>query len=399
MFDFRVIKKSKKSKARLGVLKTPHGLIHTPAFVPVATKGALRGYFFDKAYKIGAEIFMMNTFHFFHNRRFEVVKKFGGLHSFLNIDFPLMTDSGGFQVFSLGFSLEHGVGKIANIFPEENKNPQVIIQKKPKKSFIKIFEEGIEFLSPFSGEKFFLTPETSIKIQKILGADIIFAFDECTSPLSSYEYTKEALLRTHRWLLRSLKEFLKTKSKQVLFGIVQGGAYKDLREESAKFVSSLPFFGFGIGGSLGKSKKDMLKVLEWTIPLLPENKPRHLLGIGEVKDLFLSVERGIDLFDCVIPTRLARHHVFVSRKGVFNIRKRIYLNDPKPLDPDCQCDVCQKYSRAYISHLAREKEINSIFLLVAHNLYFFLNLMKKIRKALKEDNLDELKKKYFRYFD
>ncbi len=385
MFEFKIIKKDRKTKARLGILKTPHGIVHTPAFVPVATKGALRGIEFEKIKNLGAEILMINTFHFYINERYKLVKKFGGLHRFLNLNLPLMTDSGGFQVFSLGFGLEHGVGKIAPIFPEENK-----IQSKPRsKSLVKIYDEGVEFISPYDGKKLFLDPETSIRIQKNLGADIIFAFDECTSPLSSYEYTQKALLRTHQWAERSLKEFSKTKTNQVLFGIVQGGEYKDLREESARFISSLPFFGFGIGGSLGKSKKDMLNVLEWTIPLLPENKPRHLLGIGEVEDIFLAVERGIDLFDCVIPTRLARHGTAITSKGKIDLRKSKYLKDKSPLDKKCQCQVCQKYSKAYLSHLVREKEINSILLLAHHNLYFILNLMKEIRKAIKNGALQK----------
>ncbi len=391
MFCFKIIKKDKEEKARLGILKTPHGIIHTPAFSPVATKGALRGINFEKTKSLGIEVLMINTFHLYINDRYKIVKKFGGLHKFLNFNLPLMTDSGGFQVFSLGFALEHGVGKIATIFPERK-----LFKKKREKSLIKIFNEGVEFNSPINGKKIFLSPEKSIKVQKILGADIVFTFDECTSPLSSYEYTKKALLRTHLWAERCLKEFSKTKTNQSLFGIVQGGEYKDLREESAKFISSLPFFGFGIGGSLGKSKKDMLNVLSWTIPLLPEEKPKHLLGIGEIEDLFGAIEKGVDLFDCVIPTRLARHNTAITSGGKIVVKNSKYLKDKSPLDKNCPCNVCKKYSRAYLCHLTKEKEINGILLLAEHNLFWILNLMKKIRESIKEGYFKKLKRNVLR---
>jgi queuine tRNA-ribosyltransferase len=417
MFSFKIIKKDKKTKARLGVLKTPHGIIHTPNIAIVATKGSIRGISFDLAKKFGAEVFMINTFHFFHNDRYKIVEKFGGLHKFLNINYPLMTDSGGFQVFSLGFGLEHGVGKVVDIFPSESRNQnQSLDVVRPKgKSLVKIFEDGVEFISPYDGKKLFLSPELSIKIQKILKADIIFAFDECTSPLSSYEYTKLAMKRTHRWALRCLKEFYRTRTSadytrtnadktqinslnQVMFGIVQGGEYEDLRKESAKFINSLPFFGFGIGGSLGKSKKDIIKVLNWTLPLLNENKPKHLLGIGEVDDIFNSIEQGIDLFDCVIPTRWARHGAGFTFKGRINLKSSKYLNDKKPIDLECKCPICQKFSRAYISHLLKENEIYGIMLLTEHNVFWILNLFKEIRKAIKENRFLDLKRKILKYW-
>jgi queuine tRNA-ribosyltransferase/7-cyano-7-deazaguanine tRNA-ribosyltransferase len=399
MFSFKIIKKDKETKARLGILKTPHGIIHTPNIAIVATKGSIRGLSFDLAKKFGAEIFIINTFHFFHNDRYKTVQKFGGLHKFLNINYPLMTDSGGFQVFSLGFGIEHGVGKIADIFPKENNKNQYlnVVRPNTNKSLVKIFEDGVEFISPYDGKKLFLSPELSIKIQKILKADIIFAFDECTSPLSSYEYTKLAMERTHRWALRCLEEFKGTKN-QVIFGIVQGGEYEDLRKESAKFINSLPFFGFGIGGSLGKSKKDIIKVLNWTLPLLDEYKPRHLLGIGEVDDVFNSIEQGIDLFDCVIPTRWARHGTGFTFKGRINLKSSKYLNDKKPIDLECKCRVCQKFSRAYISHLLKENEIYGIMLLTEHNVFWILNLFKEIRKAIKENKFLDLKRKILKYW-
>jgi queuine tRNA-ribosyltransferase/7-cyano-7-deazaguanine tRNA-ribosyltransferase len=399
MFSFKIIKKDKNTRARLGILKTPHGIIHTPNIALVATKGSIRGISFDLAKKFGGEIFMINTFHFFHNDRYKVVEKFGGLHKFLDINYPLMTDSGGFQVFSLGFGLEHGVGKVADIFPLEarNHNQSLDVRRPRGKSLVKIYEEGVEFISPYDGKKLFLSPELSIKIQKILKADIIFAFDECTSPLSSYDYTKQAMKRTHRWALRCLEEFKGTKN-QVMFGIVQGGEYEDLRKESAKFINSLPFFGFGIGGSLGKSKKDIIKVLNWTIPLLDENKPRHLLGIGEVDDIFNSIEQGIDLFDCIIPTRWARHGTGFTSKGRINLKSSKYITDKKPIDPECKCNVCQKYSRAYICHLLKEKEIYGIILLTEHNIFWILNLFKEIRKAIRNNQFTKMKRKFLIFY-
>ncbi len=378
-------------------MKTPHGTIHTPAFVPVATKGALRGLSFEEANKFGGEVFMINTFHFYVDGKYKLVKKFGGLHEFLNIDYPLMTDSGGFQVFSLGFGLEHGVGKISNMFPGENKpgkhpkdNPAL-----KKKNLVKITEEGAEFKYYKNGKKLFLDAETSIKTQKQLGADIIFAFDECTSPLSDYEYTKHSVARTHRWAIRSLKEFNKTpKTDQALMGIIQGGEFKDLREGAAKYVSSLPFFGFGIGGPLGQSKRDMHKILDWTMPLLPENKPRHLLGIGDVDDIFNGVERGIDTFDCVNPTRLARHGTALTHGGRISLKSGRYVNSREPVDKRCQCRVCRGYSRAYISSLLREWEIYGVMLLVEHNLFYVLNLMEEIRRSIKDGRFLELKRRY-----
>lgn len=390
MFGFKVLKTDKKSRARIGFLITPHGKINTPNLAIVATKGAIRGLDFEKAKNFGAEIFMINTFHFFVNERYKIVKKFGGLHKFLNIKYPLMTDSGGFQVFSLGFGLEHGVGKVADIFPEESKNQGSYFQSK-RKGLVKISEDGAEFKLPEKEKKLFLSPEFSIKIQKILGADIIFSFDECTSPLSDKNYTKNAMERTHRWAERCLKEFGKSKN-QVLFGIVQGGEYEDLRKESARFINSLPFFGFGIGGSLGKSKKDIVKVLNSTIPYLEERKPRHLLGIGEIDDIFNAIECGVDLFDCVISTRWARHGTAFSFDGRINLKSSKYLKDKEPIDKNCNCRVCKNFSRAYICHLVRERELFGILLLVEHNIFWILNLFRKIRTAIKWNRFLKLKK-------
>ncbi|MBI2451039.1 MAG: tRNA guanosine(34) transglycosylase Tgt [Parcubacteria group bacterium] len=400
MFNFKITTKDKKTKARSGILKTPHGVIHTPAFVPVSTKGALRGLSFEDAKKYGADVFMVNTYHLFHNSRYKIIKKFGGLHKYLKINFPLMTDSGGFQVFSLGFAREHGVGKIFSFFPGETKNSGKIKESKTSKNknLVKIYDDGVEFRDPISGTKLNLTPELSMKIQADLGADLIFTFDECTSPLSDYAYTKKSLLRTNKWAIKSLSAFEKyDKKKQALFGIVQGGEWKDLRKESARFIGSLPFFGIGIGGSLGKSKKDMRRILDFTLPLLPEEKPKHLLGIGEVEDIFNGVERGIDLFDCVIPTRLARHGTAFTHEGKMNLKNSGFLKDKNPIDKNCLCRVCKIYSRSYVSHLLREKEIYGIMLLTEHNLAFMLNLMKEIRRAIKENYFLKIKRHILSY--
>ena len=398
MFSFKILKKDKETKARLGIINTPHGKIYTPNIAIVATKGSIRGLSFEMAKKFGADVFMINTFHFFHNERYKVVEKFGGLHKFLNINYPLMTDSGGFQVFSLGFGIEHGVGKIANIFPLEKMNgPKTYINAPKNKSMVKIYEDGVEFISPYNGKKLFLSPELSIKIQKILKADFIFSFDECTSPLSDYEYTKKAMERTHRWAIRCLEEFKKS-NEQVMFGIIQGGEYEDLRKNSAKFINSLPFFGFGIGGSLGKSKKDIVKVLRWVLSLLDENKPRHLLGIGEVDDIFNAIEEGVDLFDCVIPTRWARHGAALTHKGRLNLKSSKYLNDKKPIDNKCRCNVCKKYSKSYICHLLKEKEIYGIMLLTEHNIFWILSLFKRIRRAILNKEFKKFKKVFIKNY-
>ncbi len=383
MFSFKVVKKDKNQKSRVCVLKTPHGKIHTPAFVPTATKGTLRGIDFFQAKKIGTEVSIVNTFHFYINGAYKVVKKFGGLHNFLTTDIPLMTDSGGFQVFSLGFGREYGVSKI--ITPK-NKN-----QSPKRKNLIKIEDWGVTFFSQKDGLRHKIDPEISIKIQKILGADLIFAFDECTPPSVSYKYMKESLKRTHEWAKLSLKAFGKTK-KQALLGIVQGANFKDLREESARFIASLPFFGYGIGGSFGK--EEMNDVLDWSLPYLDDKKPVHLLGVGEIEDIFEAVDRGVDLFDCVIPTRMARRGVVLTKNGKLSIKKSKYLKDKSPVDKNCDCFVCKNYKKAYLCHLFREKEFFVTNLLVYHNLYFMLKLMKDIRRAILKGNFQEFKKEW-----
>jgi len=287
-------------------------------------------------------------------------------------------------VFSLGFGKEYGISKII----KKNEKKELVSKNK---NLIKITNKGIVFSSPKDGSKHKLDSEISIKIQKILGADFIFAFDECTPSNASYDYTKESLKRTHSWARESQKTFGKSK-KQGLFGIVQGANFKDLREQSAKFISSLPFFGYGIGGSFGKD--EMNNVLEWTIPYFSREKPVHLLGVGEIDDIFEAVQRGVDLFDCVIPTRMARRGVALTRKGKEDFKKSKFLKQKTAIEKNCECFVCKKYSRAYICYLLRQKELFVTNLLVYHNLFFMLKLMKDIRKAILKGEFQKLKKEW-----
>jgi len=381
MIEFTIVKKSKKGWARLGILKTKHGVVETPCLVPVATQGVVKALTSKAVEETKTQILIANTFHLYLKPGEKVVERLGGLHKFMNWPRSLMTDSGGFQVFSLGFGKDFGVGKILKYFP--GKETEIIEKtKQPKK--IKITQEGVWFQSPIDGKKVFLGPKESIKIQEKLGADIIFAFDECTAPLVSFEYAKKALDRTHRWAKICLE---KKKSKQAIFGIVQGSRFKNLRKESAKFISSLDFDGIGIGGDLGRDKKTMEKILEWTIPLLDERKPRHLLGIGKLEDIERIIKRGIDLFDCTVPTHYARRGIAYTSSGALNLRRLKFLKDKKPLDKKCDCFVCQNHTRAYICHLLRANEITALTLLTFHNLYFFNTFVEKIREKIKRGKI------------
>jgi len=381
---------------RTGVVKTKHGKFETPVFIPVATLATVRGLDGRDLKELKADVILANTYHLYLRPGDELIKKMGGLHKFMNYDKTIITDSGGFQVFSLGFGMEHGVGKIAdNIFLEGLKNREFKGEK-----WAKVDDEGVTFKNPLTGKIVRLTPEKSMEIQSNLASDIIFAFDECTSPLSDKEYTEKALERTHKWLLRCLEHYDRN---QALFGIVQGGEYRDLRVKSAKFVADKDFAGFGIGGSLGKSKRDMLNILEWVVPLLPEEKPRHLLGIGAVEDIFNSVERGIDMFDCVAPTRWARRgHLYISpyeggnkeNKFRINIQNSRFKEDEKSIDESCNCFVCKNYSRAYLRHLYTSEELTYFRLASYHNINFMLRLMEKIRDSIRNGYFTELKKEW-----
>jgi len=389
MIEFKILKKSKKSRARLGLLKTEHGVIETPCLVPVATQAVIKTLDSKEAEKTKSQILIANTFHLHLKPGEEIIKKSGGLHKFMNWQRPLMTDSGGFQVFSLGFGKDFGLSKITKHRPSQ----LITIGQQPK--LLKITDDGVLFISFLDGKKIFLGPKESIKIQEKLGADIIFAFDECTSPNADYKYTKKSLLRTNKWAKICLK-VKKTKQApyracsgagQAIFGIIQGGKYLDLRIESARSINALGFDGFGIGGEFGDDKKSMVLMLKKIIPELSENKPRHLLGIGYLEDIELIIKGGVDIFDCNVPTHYARRGIAFTSGGKFDMNKSTFLNDKKPLDKKCACSTCQDYSRAYITHLLRAKEITAFNLITFHNLYFFNSFVEKIRNKIKEGKI------------
>ncbi len=359
--NFGIVKKDRKTKARLGVLKTPHGKIETPSYVIVATHAAVRSLKSSDIKKTKTQVVISNTYHLWDPalaRKNGASKASKKLDTFLiqrlGLRIPTMTDSGGFQVFSLGFGNKFRVGKILrkNTRPVRSRSPLATSSS----NGVKITKDGVYFM--LGGKKKFLGPELSIKLQEKLGADIIFAFDECTSPLDSYAYNKKALERTHRWARKCLS--VRKRKDQLLFGIVQGGRFKDLRIRSAKFIGSLPFEGVGIGGSFGK--EEMVKTLKWIVPNLPEEKPRHLLGIGRVEDVFNAVENGIDLFDCVIPTREARHGRLWTDRGPTKDKAK----DPR--------------------------------LATIHNILFFNNLLEEIRKSIKRGRFLEFKRSYLKRF-
>lgn len=391
-FNFRIIKRDGESRARAGVFSTPHGKINTPAFLPVATNAALKGLNLKNHNLLPVQVLIANTYHLWQRPGDEVIKKIGGIHRFMNWNRPIFTDSGGFQIFSLGKGQEDGVGKIGSIF---NAQP---FSKVKKENLVKVNNTGVRFQSLIDGSWQTLTPTKSIRIQENLGADVIFVLDECTSPTHDYEYTKKSLERTHEWAEKCL--MAKGRKDQALFGIVQGGRWKDLRVESAKFISGLPFQGFGIGGSLGGSKKDMTKILEWVTPFLEEDKPRHLLGIGEVEDIFEGVSLGIDFFDCASPTKEARHGTLWTKGGKINIKKAVYQKDKKPIERGCECFTCSNnFSRAYLRHLLKAREVLGYELATLHNLYFILNLTEQIRESILDGNFQEFRGKFFMKYE
>jgi queuine tRNA-ribosyltransferase len=376
---FKIIKKHSRSRARLGIIKTEHGTIQTPAFLPVATKATIKGLSPKQIEEIGFKAILANTYHLYLQPGSDKVKKLGGLHKFMNWPGPIATDSGGYQVFSLGC---HKTGKVLK--SQENGLDSRLRGNDTKKrgngKLVKIDKDGVTFTSHLDGSLHRFTPEKSIKIQEDLGADLIFAFDECTSPLAGYDYTKKSMEITHQWAERCLK--VRRRKGQFLFGIVQGGPFKDLRKQSAQFIAGLDFDGLAIGGSFGQG--EMKKTLDWVMPHLPENKPRHLLGIGYLNDLKEAVKRGIDLFDCVYPTRLGRHGTFLTDKGEINIIRKTYQLDKKPIMNKCSCYVCQNFSRAYLHHLFRANEMLGPQLATYHNLWFMARFMEKIREAIKK---------------
>ncbi len=363
---------------RAGRLTLPHGVVETPAFMVVGTQATVKSLTPEELRGLGTQMVLGNAYHLYLRPGPDLVAEFGGLHRFMGWDGPILTDSGGFQVFSLGFALEHGVGKIAGIFPGEDARAPARAQR-PK--LTRIDDDGVTFTSHLDGSAHRFTPEVSIAIQQRLGADVIVCFDECTSPLHDRGYTARALERTHRWADRCLAAWTRRRD-QALFGIVQGGAYRDLRERSARFFAERPFPGYCIGGSLGKDKADMHHILEWSLPLLPEGRPRHLLGIGDPADLFEAIERGIDLFDCVAPTRLARHGALYTADGRLAIKAARHARDRGPIEEGCGCYTCGRFSRGYLRHLFVTGELLGPRLASIHNLHFIVNLVKAIRASI-----------------
>jgi queuine tRNA-ribosyltransferase/7-cyano-7-deazaguanine tRNA-ribosyltransferase len=344
----------------------------------VATQAVIKTLSSKDVSETKTQILICNTFHLHIRPGEELIERFGGLQKFMSIQKPLMTDSGGFQVFSLGFGRDFGTGKIL----KKQKAEGIEYGQQPK--LLKITDKGVRFRSFLDGKELFLGPVESIRIQEKLGADIIFAFDECTSPMASKEYTRASLSKTHEWAEICLKA---KRTKQALYGIVQGGKFKDLRKESARFIGSLPFEGFGIGGEFGDNKKTMIDMLKFTLKELPEEKPRHLLGIGYLQDIPKIIKAGVDTFDCIVPTHYARRGMAYTFAGELDLNKEIFKKDKKPLDSKCSCAVCQKYSRGYIHHLLRAKEITGMSLLTFHNLYFFNSFVERIRKDIKSGRI------------
>ncbi len=391
---------TRDGRARAGTLTTPNGVIETPAFVPVGTKANVKGVLPEALKAMGAQVVLANTYHLYLQPGEQIVKAAGGLALFMNWKGPTMTDSGGFQVFSLGAAFGRTITKIAK-GEEEPREHGVSVYDEDVQSqhgqLAIIDDEGVTFTSHHDGTLHRFTPERSIEIQHALGADMFFAFDECTAPTEPYEYQKEAMDRTHRWALRSLKahrQNIEANRKQAIFGIVQGGRYEDLRRESAKETASMDFDGFGIGGSF--SKEDMQGALQAAIPDLPEEKPRHFLGIGEPGDLLLGIEEGLDLFDCVAATRIGRHGSIYTRRGIRHLRNGEFTTDYGPLDPETIVPGTEGFTRAYVSHLTRSKEMLGSVIASTHNLGFILQLVDGARKALHEGRFKEYKEAFMR---
>ena len=364
---YELLHTCKQTGARRGVIHTPHGDIQTPIFMPVGTQATVKSMTPEELKEVGAQIILSNTYHLFLRPGHELVKEAGGLHKFMHWDRPILTDSGGFQVFSLG-------------------------------ALRTISEEGVEFRSHLDGSRQFLSPEKAIEVENALGADIIMAFDECCPYPSTYEYTKKSMERTTRWAKRC-KEAHKRENDQGLFGIIQGGFFKDLRKQSLEDLVKLDLPGYAIGGiSVGEPKEEFLDILNYTAPLMPENKPRYLMGVGTPDYLIEAAIAGIDMCDCVLPTRLARHGTAFTSKGKIVVRNATYERDFSPLDDECDCYACKNYTRAYIRHLVKTNEILGIRLLSIHNIKFLTNLMDKVRIEIENDNLGSFREEFYRKY-
>lgn len=379
-------------KARIGHLETAHGVIETPEFIPVGTQASVKALSPKDLKEIGAQMILANTYHLMLRPGAELIEKLGGLHKFMNWDRPVMTDSGGFQVFSLGVGLATGEAKVL-------KEEELDFTPKQKPKLAKVSEKGVTFYSHLDGTKYFLGPKESIKIQYQLGADLIVAFDDHESIKMSKDQIKNSLNLTEKWGLESLEELRKLKSEQLMYGVVHGALFDDLRISSAKFTDK-HFDAISIGGIYGR-KKDLYQLIDWVLNEVSDEKPRHLLGIGEVEDIFNGVERGIDQFDCVAPMRRARFgSIYISPESggnsgnsfTFNIGRAGFKEDKKPLDSSCICYTCQNFSRAYLRHLYTASEILYHSLATFHNVYFIINLMREIREAIKTNSFNKLKK-------
>ena len=356
-FRFEIIKKDVNSRARLGRIETDHGAFATPAFLPVGTQGSVKSLTPEELVEIGVEAILGNTYHLYLRPGYETIGRLGGLHTFIHWNRPILTDSGGFQIFSLG-------------------------------SLRKVSEEGVTFQSHLDGSSHFLTPERVMEIQRVLGSDIAMVLDECVPYPSSHEYVKVSVARTSSWAKRCLR--VKHEKDPALFAIVQGGVHRDLREKSTQELVEMGFQGYAIGGlSVGEPKSMMLDVLEWTTLLLPENAPRYLMGVGTPEDMISAVMRGVDLFDCVIPTRNARNGTLFTSAGKISIKQAQYAEDPKPVDEACTCYTCRNYSRAYLRHLYLSKEILSSRLNTVHNLYYYMKLLTGMRNAIQQGCLPD----------
>ena len=365
-FKFEVTAVDPHTHARNGRFHTPHGIIETPVFAPVGTQATVKAIRPSDLHELGASLILSNTYHLYLRPGDELVHELGGLHNFMQWDGPILTDSGGFQVFSLSDTR-------------------------------KIDADGVTFQSHHDGSRHRFTPESSIAVQENLGADIIMAFDECPPP-NDYDYVKQSLTRTHPWLERCLAA--KKRDDQALFGIVQGGIFADLREESGRFVTSLDLPGYAIGGlAVGETKPQMHAVLDVLHPILPQNKPRYLMGVGAPEDLVNGVMRGVDIFDCVLPTRLARHGSAFVLGGRINLRNAQFSRDPQPIAADCTCYTCQNFSRAYLRHLVKANEILGHVLLSTHNLHFLINLMAQMREAIRKGTLAQFGADFLQHYD
>lgn len=364
---YELIKTCKQTGARLGILHTPHGSFETPMFMPVGTLATVKTLSPEELKEMGAGVILSNTYHLWLRPGHEIVKEAGGLHAFMNWDRGILTDSGGFQVFSLS-------------------------------EFRRIEEEGVYFRNHLNGDKLFLSPEKAMEIQNALGSDIMMAFDECPPYPATYEYMRRSVERTSRWAERCLKAHQRP-NEQGLFGIVQGGEFEDLRKQSAQDLVSLDFPGYAVGGlSVGEPKEVMNRVLEFTTPLLPANKPRYLMGVGSPDSLIDGAIRGIDMFDCVLPTRIGRNGTVMTSEGRVVIKNAKYARDFTPLDPNCDCYTCRNYTRAYIRHLIKCDETFGIRLTSYHNVYFLIKLMERVRQAIREDRLGDFREQFFEQY-